>query len=72
MEDNSFQSHKSNLPNMINPHMWLKHFPNQPRTSQIRKIMSDFSRVMEKHTNPRIWREIHGGWVGNKRYQFPS
>ena len=72
MEDNSFLSHKSDLPNMINPHRWIKHFPNQSRTSRIRKSMSEFSRVMEKHANPGIWREIHEGWVGNKRYQFPS
>ena len=74
MEDNSFLSHKSDLPNMINPHRWLKHFPNQSRTSQIRKSMSmsELSILMEKHVNPRIWREIHEGWVGNKRTQFPS
>ena len=34
--------------------------------------MSDLSRVMEKHANPRKWREIHEGWVGKKRIQFPS
>ena len=28
--------------------------------------------MMEKHANPRILRENHGGWVGNKRQQFPS
>ena len=41
-------AHKVDLPNMINPHKWLKHFPNQSRTSRIKKTMSDFSRVMEK------------------------
>ena len=56
------------LPNMINPHRWLKHFPNHSRTSKIRKSMSDFSRVIDKHANPGKWRENHGGWVGNKRY----
>ena len=30
----------------------------------------EFSRVMDKHDNPRKWRENHGGWVGNKRQQF--
>ena len=72
MEENSLLAHKSDLPNMINPHRWLKHFPNQSRTSRISKGMSELSRVMEKHANPGIRREIHGGWVGNKRYQFPS
>ena len=33
--------------------------------------MSDFSRVMEKHANTGKWREIHEGWIGNKRTQFP-
>ena len=27
---------------------------------------------MEKHANHGRWREIHEGWVGNKRTQFPS
>ena len=27
---------------------------------------------MEKHANPGKLREIHEGWVGNKRTQFPS
>ena len=27
---------------------------------------------MEKHVNPRKWRESREGWVGNKRTQFPS
>ena len=47
MEENSLLSHKSDLPNIINPHRWLKHFPNQPSTSRIRKSMSEFSRVIE-------------------------
>ena len=47
MEDNSLLAHKLDLPNMINPHRWLKHFPNQSRTPQIRNRMSQFSRVME-------------------------
>ena len=34
--------------------------------------MSEFSRRWEKHANPRKWRKIHEGWVGNKRTQFPS
>ena len=34
--------------------------------------MSEFSREMEKHANPRKWRESHEGWVSNKRTQFPS
>ena len=72
MEDNSLLAHKSDLPNMINPHRWLKHFPNQSRTSRISKSMSELSRVMEKNANPGIWRGNHGGWVGNKRYHFPS
>ena len=67
MEDNSFLAHKSNLPNIINPHRWLKHFSNQSRKSQISKRMSELLRVMEKHDNPRKWRENHGGLVGNKR-----
>ena len=33
--------------------------------------MSDLSTVMEKHANLGKWREKHGGWVGNKRYQYP-
>ena len=33
--------------------------------------MSDFSREIEKHGNPRKWREIHEGWVGEKRTHFP-
>ena len=59
---------KVDLPNMITPHRWLKHFPNQSKTSRIRKGMSELSRVMEKHANPGKWRENHGGWVDNKRY----
>ena len=34
--------------------------------------MSELSREMEKNSNPRKWREIHEGWVGNKGTQFPS
>ena len=34
--------------------------------------MSELSRVMEKHATHGKWRENHGGWFGNKRYQFPS
>ena len=68
MEDNSLLAHKSDLPNMINPHRWLNHFPNHSRTSQIRKSMSEFSRVKEILANPGIWRENNGRWVGNKRY----
>ena len=68
MEDNSLLADKSDLPNMINPHWWLKNFPNQSRNSWIIKSMSELSRVMEKHANLGIWREILGGWVGNKRY----
>ena len=49
MEDNSLLAHKSDLPNMINPHRWLNHFPNQSRTSRIGKSMSELSRVMEKN-----------------------
>ena len=60
-------AHKSNLPNMIKPHKWLKHFPNQSRNSQISQSMSEFSGMMEEHANPRIWRENNGKWVGNKR-----
>ena len=29
-------------------------------------------KEMEKHANPRKWRKIHEGWVGNKITQFPS
>ena len=47
MEDNPFLAHKSDLPNMINPHRWLKHFSNLLRTSRIGKSMSELSRVME-------------------------
>ena len=58
--------------NIANPHRWLKHFPNQSRTSQISKSMSELSRVMGKHANPGKWRESHEGWVGNKGTQLPS
>ena len=34
--------------------------------------MSELSTNMEKHANPRKWRESHEGWVGNKRTKFPS
>ena len=34
--------------------------------------MSELLREMETNVNPRKWRENHGGWVGNKRTQFPS
>ena len=34
--------------------------------------MSELSRVIEKHDNPRKWREIYEGWIGNKGTQFPS
>ena len=40
MEEKSLLAHKSDLPNMINRHRWLKHLPNQSRTSRIRKRMS--------------------------------
>ena len=56
--------------NIENPHRWLNHFQNMSRTSRIRKIMSDFSREMEKHDNLGKWKESHEGWVGNKGTQF--
>ena len=31
-----------------------------------------FFKEMEKNANPRKWRKIHEGWVGNKSIQFPS
>ena len=65
-------AHKSDLSNMINPHRWLKHFPNLSRTSQIDKRMSELSRRWKKHANPRKLRESHERWVGNKGTQFPS
>ena len=34
--------------------------------------MSELSRRWKKHANPRKWRKIHEGWVGNKSTQFPS
>ena len=34
--------------------------------------MNEFSRRWKKHADPRKWRKIHEGWVGNKRTQFPS
>ena len=52
---------KIDLLNIINPHRWLKHFPNQLRTSRISKSMSELSRVMDKHANPEKWRENRGG-----------
>ena len=58
--------------NIANPHRWLKHFPNLSRTSRIGKSMSELSREMKKHDNPRKWRKTNGGWVGKKRCQFPS
>ena len=58
--------------NIANPHRWIKHLPNLTRTSQIRKIMSEMSREMEKHANLGKWREIHEGWIDNKRTKFPS
>ena len=54
-------AHKVGLLNMINPHRWLKHFPNYSMTSRIRKSMSELSRVMEKNAIPGKWRENHGG-----------
>ena len=33
--------------NITNHHRWLKHFPNQSRTSQISKSMSELSSMME-------------------------
>ena len=48
----------------------VKALPNQSMTSQISKRMSELSRVMEKHANPRTWREIHGELVGNKNISF--
>ena len=33
--------------------------------------MSELSRRWKKHANPRKWRKIHEGWVGNKKTQFP-
>ena len=63
---------KVDLLNMINTHRWLKQFPNQSTISQNIKIMTELSTVMEKNDNLGIGREIHEGWVGNERYQFPS
>ena len=34
--------------------------------------MSELSREMEKHANPRKWRKSREVWVGNKITQFPS
>ena len=34
--------------------------------------MSDISKRCKKHANPRKWRKIHEGWVGNKSTQFHS
>ena len=34
--------------------------------------MSELPRIWKKHANPRKWRKIHEGWVGNKMTQFPS
>ena len=34
--------------------------------------MSEFSRRWKKNSNPRKWRKIHEGWVGNKRTRFRS
>ena len=34
--------------------------------------MSELSREIKKHANPRKWRKSHEEWVGNKRTQFPS
>ena len=34
--------------------------------------MSELSRIWKKHANPRKWRKIHEGWVGNKSTEFPS
>ena len=34
--------------------------------------MSVFSRIWEKHFNPRKWNKSNEGWIGNKRTQFPS
>ena len=72
IELSSKSSKKLTYQNIANPHRWLKHFPNQSRTTQIRKSMNELSRVMDKHANPGKWIENHGGCVGNKRYDFPS
>ena len=34
--------------------------------------MSELSRRCKNHANPRKWKKIHEGWVGNKSTQFPS
>ena len=34
--------------------------------------MSELSREMEKHSNPRKWIEIHEEWVGKKRDSVSS
>ena len=34
--------------------------------------MSELSRRWKINANPRKWRKIHEGWIGNKRTQFPS
>ena len=57
--ETTHKAKKIDLPNMINPHRWLKYFPNLSRTSKIGKSMSNLSRDMEKHANPGKWREIH-------------
>ena len=52
---------------MINPHRWLNHFQINQGPHELEKDMSELSSMMEKHANPGIWRENHGGWVENKR-----
>ena len=37
MEDNSLLSQKPDLPNMINPHTWLKHFPKRQAPHELEK-----------------------------------
>ena len=58
--ETTHKAKKGRLTKYDNPHRWIKHFPNQSRTSQISKIMSELSRVMDKHANPGKWRENHG------------
>ena len=68
--ETTHQAQKDRLTKYDNPHRWLQHFPNQSRTSGIRKIMSDLSILMERHANPIKWREIMEDGLKTKDTSF--
>ena len=70
--DTNHKAHKGRLTKYDKPPQVAKALPKSVKDLTNQKSMSELSRAMEKHANPGKLRENNGGWVVNKRYQFPS